>query len=435
MSSIRGLFLAALLLSTASTAFGQEGIGFKIPSTEIFFTSAFPNNLLLEGGIPLLSIFQGTPALKVSVKQPLPPWLTLGETPLFPFVGAGLGFIVKGNSLYIVPYGTTSLEYQPPNSSLTFLAEVNIGLSLSFNPFAAGFNFEGSLGFRFGYSFSLPNDRRPMEALPPLQPGEPPLPPIRDKWALLIGISNYEYINDLEYAADDALLMKVLLVRRAAFPEDHVTFLWGDQATKAGIEQAFARLSDIVKEDDLVIIYYAGHGTVIEDKDGDEGDGLDEALVPYDYHPGDEAGLIVDDLFGWWVNRLRSRRVVVIVDSCYSGGTGRTITVNPAFTRAVSDNSIRDIFTDDKGGRILLAASKAGQIAHEAPDLRHGLFTYYLAEALRGRGDENNDGQITIEEAFRYAEERMYQYTHSTGIIQTPVMIDAIPGDVPIVQH
>lgn len=254
-----------------------------------------------------------------------------------------------------------------------------------------------------------------------------------EKWALIVGISDYQYLNDqgTQYTDDDAKEMYKLLTEKAGFSlkdDLHTTFLLNDEATKDAIIDGLSQLTQ-AKPDDLVLIYFSGHGTFLEDTDGDENDGLDEALVPYDARKGDEGNIIIDDEFGYKIKRLKSKRVIVILDACHSGGAGKSISVMDV-RGDPSDSVFKDIFTqpEEAKGRILLAASQPDQKAYERPEFKNGLFTYFLMKALEGEADENSDGVVTIQEAFTYAERRVGKYVKKHGLIppQTPIMEDRI---------
>jgi uncharacterized caspase-like protein len=53
-------------------------------------------------------------------------------------------------------------------------------------------------------------------------------------------------------------------------------------------------------------------------------------------------------------------------------------------------------------GRVILTASDANEVSAEKDDLKHGVFTYYLLEGLRGKADYDKDGVITVDEVYRY---------------------------------
>ena len=78
-------------------------------------------------------------------------------------------------------------------------------------------------------------------------------------------------------------------------------------------------------------------------------------------------------------------------------------------------------------GRVILSAATGNQVAKEDPKLGHGVFTYYLLEALRGKGDVDGDGYVTVDEAYAYVARVV---PRATGQTQTPVKKGETVGQV-----
>lgn len=246
-------------------------------------------------------------------------------------------------------------------------------------------------------------------------------PIIGEKWALVIGISDYQKEIDLKFADDDAQALYDLLLTQGGFSEDQMILLLNEQATKQAIFEALGYLLAEAQPKDLVLLYFSGLGCCTTDKDGDEADGCDEALWPHDVEGDREASWILDDEWVSWVQWLTAQ-VIVILDSCCTAGF---------------DDLFLPLPRERRQERLLLASSQEDQAAWEKPDLAHGLFTYYLLEALEGKGDANGDGIVTAEEAFRYAKPKVETYVQERNLPleQTPVMIDEIEGEVPLARY
>lgn len=194
-----------------------------------------------------------------------------------------------------------------------------------------------------------------------------------NKVALIVAISKYppalgwgelSSINDIK-------LIKEALIRQG-FKEQNIAVITDKQATLAGISTAMDQhLIQKVQPGDIAVFHFSGHGQQIEDDNGDEGDALDESIVPYDapaeYRPG-PVKHFRDDLMGQKLALLRTKlgekgNLLVIVDACHSGtmtrGGGRTrgtsqIYASPTFktslgkVRTLTDNAY-NISTDSKG--------------------------------------------------------------------------------------
>ena len=99
------------------------------------------------------------------------------------------------------------------------------------------------------------------------------------KKALCIGINNYPGTHmDLQGCVNDASDWEATLTGRGF----RVSKLIDGQATKAAMISAMSDLIGKACKGDSVVITFSGHGTYQPDTDGDEADGLDEALCPYD---------------------------------------------------------------------------------------------------------------------------------------------------------
>src|SRR5262245_18522737 len=120
--------------------------------------------------------------------------------------------------------------------------------------------------------------------------------------ALLIGINRYPNIPkaDLRGAVGDAELMRSLLVDRFGFPAEHVRTLCDAEATQAGIRGALAGLAAAVGDDDVVVLFYSGHGSRMADPR--RAGRMIESMVPHDSGRGTMPNLdILDEEIDRWV--------------------------------------------------------------------------------------------------------------------------------------
>lgn len=106
--------------------------------------------------------------------------------------------------------------------------------------------------------------------------------------ALVIGIDKYAKASPLSYAVSDATEIRGLLVPDFGFPEQNVTYLAGDAASKQEILKAFFRYTKPdVGLDDRIFVFFAGHGSTLTGSRGEIG-----YLVPYDAGPSDYLSFI-----------------------------------------------------------------------------------------------------------------------------------------------
>ncbi|MBI1206923.1 MAG: DUF4384 domain-containing protein [Azospirillum sp.] len=169
--------------------------------------------------------------------------------------------------------------------------------------------------------------------------------------------------------------------------------------------------------EDLVVIYYSGHGAQVPDRSGSGINGNESAFVPYEFNNEDRAGpgdFVRNSEFVKWVNAIPSGNIVTVIDSCHSGGFYRSlgetllgakpkfyvppatlfdamlggdrspaaaqqVTAAPPMTRGIGEpDDIQKAQPRGKG--ILLAAARWDQYALELED--GSLFTLALVEVM-----------------------------------------------------
>ncbi|OGQ98147.1 MAG: peptidase C14 [Deltaproteobacteria bacterium RIFOXYD12_FULL_57_12] len=148
------------------------------------------------------------------------------------------------------------------------------------------------------------------------------------KYALCIGINNYPGTeNDLAGCVNDANDWSAALTSRGFT----VKQLLEKKATGKAMREAIGAVVTGAKSGDLVVVQYSGHGSFVPDLDGDEPDGTDECLCPYDISKN--GPLTDDELFDLYSARATGVRVVMISDSCHSGTVARFAPIStPAST-------------------------------------------------------------------------------------------------------
>jgi len=158
------------------------------------------------------------------------------------------------------------------------------------------------------------------------------------KIALLVGINDYPLRNQLYGPVTDVELQKQLLIHRFKFHPSDVHTLTNAQATRQGIIDAFDEyLFKQVREGDVVVFHYSGHGAQVQEFDRMQEflsrlntDCIDEScqnstIVPIDY--ADSGNDAVQDIMGHTLFLMRSAlptdNVTFVLDCCYSGGGKR----------------------------------------------------------------------------------------------------------------
>ncbi len=245
-------------------------------------------------------------------------------------------------------------------------------------------------------------------------------------WAVIIGIDRYPKGRNLKYAVNDARAMYNYLVEYSQIPSENVVLLVDSDATLTRLRSELGtHLKNKASPDDMVIIFFAGHGATEKDMTSPDGDGLEKYLLPYDADPKDlyATALPMGEISRIF-NRIRSDRLLFIADSCYSGASGgRTIGIEGI--RANLSDSFFDRVTSGKG-RLIISASGANEVSSESDIFQQGVFTYYFLQGLRGAADIDKDTLVTVDEAFRYVS---YHVPEATDQEQHPLRKGTVTGN------
>jgi len=242
-------------------------------------------------------------------------------------------------------------------------------------------------------------------------------------WAVLIGVSRYQYgdqdldgnhISNLKHAAEDADSVREFLMspEGGGFQEDHIFSLEDENATKANVQAALAKLRQ-AKPNDFFVIYIAAHGGVIPYTDPKTNTSRD---IPYfllydsDLRDPEKTALRME-AFRQTVDGLSVKKGIVLSDTCYSGGVqliGRgvddSVTANQRYL---------DLMNKIPVGVGFISAARQTERSYEKDDFNHGVFTYCLIEGLSGTADANEDGKVTFDELVQYLDERVPQMTNN----------------------
>ncbi|MEH2207908.1 MAG: ABC transporter substrate-binding protein [Nostoc sp.] len=222
------------------------------------------------------------------------------------------------------------------------------------------------------------------------------------KVALLIGVSEYEPgLTPLPAATKDVEAMQQVLLHPEIGGFDEVKVLLNPQQHEMAV--AIEILFDDRQKDDLVLLFFSGHG--IKDEDGKlyfaahntrkTGKGVPAraTTVPASF---------VHDV----MNKSRSKREVVILDCCFSG----------AFAEGMSPKSPKDEgFVDVKNqlggeGRAVLTSSTSTQYSFEQQGTDTSTYTRYIVEGLKtGAADRDEDGWISVDELHEYAKSKVQE--------------------------
>ncbi len=279
--------------------------------------------------------------------------------------------------------------------------------------------------------------------------------PVEDKWAVVVGISNFQdpHLN-LKFAAKDATDFRDFLVKDANFRADHVKLLTDKDATRANIVGLLGEkwLKRVVQPGDLAVIYISSHGTQAARQVGGA-----NFIVPYE---ADKDNIVLSGIPMQWllagVNDLvHCQRVCLFLDVCHSGAavaaaTNRKVdakgdcdlgtTGNSGMNKDGSINSKNSSNATESGakglhasplpsmaadatapafGQVVVAASQSDQVSWDSKRYANGVFTHRLIEGLKLRGEHT-----TVTDAFAYLKDKVEdEVLRDRAQLQSPIMV------------
>ena len=218
--------------------------------------------------------------------------------------------------------------------------------------------------------------------------------------------------SPLHFAEDDARRFAEVLRDVGHFAPDDVSVLLHPDAAgvTAALDALAAKLHARSGEPSEVVFYYSGHARA-------------NALTL----GGEEIALATlrERLGG-----LPATLTIVVLDACQSGAFARVKGAEPA-----ADFTYNSVARLMQKGLAVMASSTSQELSQESDELKASYFTHHLVSALRGAGDSDGDGRVSLDEAYRYAYRRTLASTARTRVGEQHVTLEtdlAGQGDVPV---
>lgn len=247
-------------------------------------------------------------------------------------------------------------------------------------------------------------------------------------WAVVIGVSSYKHVppeGQLRFAHRDAEEFAAFLRSPSGggFPSNHIKLLLNQEATVSAVRTAIGTwLVRSAEPDDIIYIFFAGHGVVESDTEG--------YLLAHDSDPQNlyATALQIAELDRVITQRLHARSVVLIADACHAGQIGWA-------SRGAAERALITSYLDEVGksgaGVFRLLATRANERSFE--DARwgggHGAFTYFLLEGLKGKADRDKDGFVRVGEVLDYLSEVVPEETRA---LQHPRLAGSVDPRMPL---
>ena len=235
--------------------------------------------------------------------------------------------------------------------------------------------------------------------------------------ALCIGIETYKHLPEAPYAENDAKKVGESLQANYRFSPE---FLLGTNATRVGIWSKLNQLGKELGPNDVLIVFFAGHGQVINLPSV----GRTGFLMPYDAEVdlGDhrdlqrwrETGIEMRDILRLLQDKqkMQTQHVLFIVDACCSG----FLTRRGNFEERID---LQKLLVNPS--RMVLAATTERQAARADRSRRHGIFTAALLDVL------NTNDAASVTDVFLEVRKRVARGSEGT---MTPQMSHVADGEL-----
>ena len=224
-----------------------------------------------------------------------------------------------------------------------------------------------------------------------------PQPTPTDRYAIIVGINDYHYINDLNYCVNDAMDWKSYL-EGEGYTVSY--FLTNANATEANITAAIQNVVSQAGSDDTIVFAFSGHGARSDEVGLPSGNSV---LCCYDCYSGGQGSLTdleLQQAFSGFDGEL-----FVFLDSCRSGGMNEVVTADPN-----GDN------------RYMTTTCGANGYGYDEPTYQNGAWAYwFLNQAL----DAGQSGHDDMEGNFTWAKSN-YPYSGADA----PMQFDGDTGDL-----
>lgn len=247
---------------------------------------------------------------------------------------------------------------------------------------------------------------------------------------LSVGINEYKKPSyNLNYAVSDATSFTKALEGGSTqlFNKVTVISLLNDKANKAEIIAAFDSIKAIIKPSDVFIFYYAGHGSMAKAEDSEDNIFY---LVPwevtnlYNFEMLQQKGISAK-MLKEFSKDISAEKQMFVLDACQSGGAVEYL----ASRGSEEEMAISQLAHST--GTYFISASGSKQLAGEFETLGHGVFTYVILEALKGKAATN--GKITVKGLTYYVEDQVPALSEKyKGAAQYPVSF-GFGQDFPII--
>ena len=231
------------------------------------------------------------------------------------------------------------------------------------------------------------------------------------------------------------------IINKPNWDESHIILLKREEARKENILEALDWLKNKSDSRDTVLFSFTGHGTPKNSK--------------YGISPWGKNTIFVDEL-DEKLDSIDCKNMCLIFDCCLSGSFIESTSKNTNINDFYFFRESLKIGLDDEDRAILMSTMKRGggfvaSVFEDDREINVISFARFVANAFLNEKDDNNDGLVSAEEAFRYGRKKFLPFAlffflciplqiqaliQSRGflLIPFPTIYDGVEGELPIVK-
>lgn len=219
-------------------------------------------------------------------------------------------------------------------------------------------------------------------------------------------------IHDLSFCSKDGSELNTVFINNLGIDDGNIKATGinqSDEVTRTDILRKIQTLSKKCKPDDIIVLYFSGHGY----SENNEG-----YLIPYDT----DLDLISDTSIAIQrikdeLDKCEAKTKILIIDSCYSGiGHGKKV------DSKMSEAFENSLFSNISEGLVIFASCKQNEQSYYLEDNSMSVFTYYLIEGLKGNAGLNDNSEISFEDLYTFVTKKVMKWAFDNDVSQTPNM-------------
>jgi len=255
-----------------------------------------------------------------------------------------------------------------------------------------------------------------------------------DIYLFLVGINNYDdqRIDNLEFSYTDVSLFDYTMrqYKSDLYNNIHTKFLSDTELmikpTKQNINSILNEEVSKLKETDLFIFYFSGHGISYN---------KENYLIPADSQYKDLETVVKTSIsLNEIINKIKSskaKKKIIILDSCHSGiEANKDIEV-----RAKMSEELQGLIDENNKseGIIILSSCSYNQKAYDDKTKKQGIFSYFLSQGLSGQANSmGNDEYVDVVELSYWVGGKVSDWAKKHNYEQTPTIYEIASGKFPL---